>query len=638
MENQHDDQQEEGEVQVASEAAVHSLPIVEEFGRSGPPAVPPKPQESGLMRPSLNRGAGWLRIVGNYRKGVLQIVVEEFRRLGFQIAPSEVPDDQISVFWSRSFFPKLPGLKAHQKVNWLPGMSEICRKDLLGRNITIFAKRFGDEHFSFWPKSFNLPREWASFIEEFTARPVPYILKPPLAARGEGIRLFAKLGDTTENDEFLYSKIPLAQRYIPNPLLFHGKYKMSFRFYVALTSVDPLRIYIYQDGLVRICSKPYVNADYTNLLVHLTNYDLQVENEANFVQSMSGEETECRLDGLRADWKEVKEMLRRKGHDVDRMWAEIQDLVVKSFLAVEAPLSRSVKQHVKSRGTAYEVTGFDVLLDDNLKPWLLEVNHTPSLCPHTDLENDIKRHMLRDLYQLVDVQKRHLTDIRQRHDSILSQWRPQISPSLAPSSSAPSSDHSSDPSLIDSSEDSTKDRSRAPNTATDDVAFNPEEAPAPSSKTLPLPNPSLPVDPGLLEPLLDDLVSSFSAIPRVLNEAGEQEPRGSGVASAAPTRSSSVSSTTAFHAPQLDFPVDSHGHIQPDRFVVSDLWCIVDSAAEANRRGKWDLCFPNPETSSQYLPFLGPGRSKLIAMWQEHLKDESQTSVLKTVYSNVASE
>jgi hypothetical protein len=530
------------------------------------------------MRPSVNPGAGWLRIVGSYRNGVLQIVVEEFRRLGFRLAPTDIPDEQISSFWSRSFFPRLAKLLPTQKVNWLPGMSEICRKDTLGKNVTIYAKRFGEEHFDFWPKSFNLPLEWDAFIDEFQARPVPYILKPPLAARGEGIRLFTKLEDATRDSVYVQEKIPLAQRYIPNPLLFHGKYKMSFRFYVALTSVDPLRIYVYQDGLVRICSTEYRTdeASFSDLLVHLTNYDLHVSNEDQFVNAMRNEETECRLDGLRADWQEVKAMLSRQGKDVDRMWRDIQDLVVKSFISAEKPLQRAVKAHIKTRGTAYEVTGFDVLLDEDLKPWLLEVNHTPSLCPHTDLENDIKRHMLRDLYQLVDIERKHLASTVSRHEKVWASFHAK----RRPESTKPTTDCTQS---LDASSDSNPSLDSQPttlppsSTTFDSDPRNPASSlHAPGSATGTDRHADLPTKTSTSAP-------PPASAPSPSSPYTDQAPLTSHfpkLDSKRSSMSSTGSSTAESRLSSLPFPVDVYGEIQPDHFVSTDLWCIIDSEDE----------------------------------------------------------
>jgi hypothetical protein len=65
------------------------------------------------------------------------------------------------------------------------------------------------------------------------------------------------LSDVDVNEEFIQKKIPLAQQYVMNPMLFHG-HKITFRIYVAITSVDPLRIYVYPNGLARICSQEFV--------------------------------------------------------------------------------------------------------------------------------------------------------------------------------------------------------------------------------------------------------------------------------------------------------------------------------------------------------------------------------------------
>ena len=57
------------------------------------------------------------------------------------------------------------------------------------------------------------------------------------------------------------------------PALWLSQFDM--RVYVVVTSVDPLRVYLFKDGLVRLCTEPYVAPTAKNLSqtrMHLTNY------------------------------------------------------------------------------------------------------------------------------------------------------------------------------------------------------------------------------------------------------------------------------------------------------------------------------------------------------------------------------
>jgi hypothetical protein len=79
------------------------------------------------------------------------------------------------------------------------------------------------------------------------------------------------------------------QRYVDNPLLLEG-YKFDLRVYVLIGSIDPLRIYLYHDGLARFATETYEYATRSNFksaYQHLTNYAINKLNP-KFKEKQSG--------------------------------------------------------------------------------------------------------------------------------------------------------------------------------------------------------------------------------------------------------------------------------------------------------------------------------------------------------------
>ena len=77
-------------------------------------------------------------------------------------------------------------------------------------------------------------------------------MKPPAAARGIGIRVINKMSQIPKRRKVLI------QDYISNPYLIDGV-KFDLRVYVYVTSFDPLRVYICEDGLARFATVKYSN-------------------------------------------------------------------------------------------------------------------------------------------------------------------------------------------------------------------------------------------------------------------------------------------------------------------------------------------------------------------------------------------
>ncbi|NXY49011.1 TTLL4 polyglutamylase, partial [Ceuthmochares aereus] len=283
-------------------------------------------------------------------------------------------------------------IREHQKLNHFPGSFQIGRKDRLWRNLLKMQARCGKKEFNFFPQSFILPQDiklLRKAWEEGASRQ-KWIVKPPASARGIGIQVIHK-----------WSQLPkrrplLVQRYLHKPYLIGGK-KFDLRIYVYVTCYDPLRVYLFKDGLVRFASCKYSSSmkSLSNKFVHLTNYSV---NKKNTEYKSNSDETACQ--GHKWALKALWSYLTQKGVNSEAIWEKIKDIVIKTIIASEPYVNSLVKMYVRRPYCCHELFGFDIMLDENLKPWILEVNISPSLHSNSPLDVSIKGQMIRDLLNL----------------------------------------------------------------------------------------------------------------------------------------------------------------------------------------------------------------------------------------------
>lgn len=62
---------------------------------------------------------------------------------------------------------------------------------------------------------------------------------------------------------------------------------------------------------------------------------------------------------------------------------------------------KSVQQVMINDKHCFEVYGYDILIDDNLKPWLIEVNASPSLSTTTEMDRVLKMQVINDAFAVV---------------------------------------------------------------------------------------------------------------------------------------------------------------------------------------------------------------------------------------------
>lgn len=290
------------------------------------------------------------------------------------------------------------GLNRYQKVNQFPRSYEVTRKDNLARNMRRMEQMHGERHFEFMPKSFVLPADIAEFRAEWAAqRGAAWIVKPSASARGRGIFITRDWDIATER----YEDGVTVSRYIDNPLLLDG-YKFDLRLYVAVTSFHPLRIYVHEEGLARFATDPY-DPDpkhYENHFMHLTNYSIN-KNSSKFVANA---DTFVEDAGHKWSMTALRRRLRKAGIDDEKVWSMINDLIVKTIISVEPQVMAAVEMFVPHHSNCYELFGFDVMVDDALMPYLLEVNFAPSLACDAPLDHHIKSRVVAELLTLAGFQ------------------------------------------------------------------------------------------------------------------------------------------------------------------------------------------------------------------------------------------
>uniref|UniRef100_A0A8C0X8J0 Tubulin--tyrosine ligase-like protein 5 n=1 Tax=Castor canadensis TaxID=51338 RepID=A0A8C0X8J0_CASCN len=260
-------------------------------------------------------------------------------------------------------------LSEAQKVNHFPRSYELTRKDRLYKNIIRMQHTHGFKAFHILPQTFLLPAEYAEFCNSYSKDRGPWIVKPVASSRGRGVYLINNPNQISLEENILVS------RYINNPLLIDD-FKFDVRLYVLVTSYDPLVIYLYEEGL-----------NIRNQFMHLTNYSVN-KKSGDYV---SCDDPEVEDYGNKWSMSAMLRYLKQEGKDTTADW--IESLRILHSHNMENDLDYCV--------VFLELYGFDVLIDSTLKPWLLEVNLSPSLACDAPLDLKIKASMISDMFTVV---------------------------------------------------------------------------------------------------------------------------------------------------------------------------------------------------------------------------------------------
>lgn len=203
----------------------------------------------------------------------------------------------------------------------------------------------------------------------------------------------------------------IVSAYIDKPLLINKK-KFDMRMYVLVTSFYPLRVYLYNEGLARFATEEYSNdADHLrNKYVHLTNFSINKRNVKNYVRNdqkrprNAGQNDENPEEEDSSKWslQQLRKYLAKrivpkvsKNNPKSRMvftdlFEHCKDVIIKTLITVENPIVTEMNRVGNRQRCCFEIFGFDIMFDEAMKPWVLEVNCLPSLSSSSIFDKQVK--------------------------------------------------------------------------------------------------------------------------------------------------------------------------------------------------------------------------------------------------------
>lgn len=193
-------------------------------------------------------------------------------------------------------------------------------------------------------------------------------------SRGRGIRCFNNLYDIADyclgrDTQFVI------QKYIENPLLVEGR-KFDIRQWVLIQDYNPPRVYFYEESYLRFCMDDFSLDNIHNRFVHLTNNSVQKHNKAKKAM-------------IEDSMWEMDRFAKHLGPDKwQAIQQKIKNIVVWSIKACEG--------HVTAKKGSCEMVGFDFMIDDQLNPWLIEINMSPSMDSSTPVTSKLVKMVQRD--------------------------------------------------------------------------------------------------------------------------------------------------------------------------------------------------------------------------------------------------
>lgn len=260
--------------------------------------------------------------------------------------------------------------------NKLEENENICNKKLLFANLKNYYTFIGKQVFEVVPVTFHVKSRNDPGFNEFEKTFAQnegnniWIIKPgENTNRGKGISVSNSLEEIRAIvNEKCSTHTCIIQKYIDRPLLIN-KRKFDIRCFALLTSINSnLQGYFYTEGYIRTSSKEFSIKNLENKFIHLTNDAIQKYSEDYGKFESANKMSYSDLQNyLNANYQKQKINFERD------ILTKIKEIVTDTFVSVSDKIDPEKKLH------CFELFGYDFMIDEDFKVWLIEANTNPCL-------------------------------------------------------------------------------------------------------------------------------------------------------------------------------------------------------------------------------------------------------------------
>lgn len=254
------------------------------------------------------------------------------------------------------------------------GGGDLNEDELAGRAGQFSLERL--QNFREWPEFKDIrwgeaPAEWQDtmrkLVEQYKAlcpqasihagRNV-WIVKPGTNSKGSGVICMSTLPELLHHCDAMTNRI--VQKYIERPLLLFGGRKFDIRQWVLVTSVAPLKVFLFSECYLRLCNDVYDLGDLENRQSHISNWQVNKHGQNAIDGSVAS---------LHMFEEELQKITGNSKFFEEHLAPQMERIVMSTM--------RSAQTRLVPRKECFELYGFDVMVDEDFKMWLLEVNLSP---------------------------------------------------------------------------------------------------------------------------------------------------------------------------------------------------------------------------------------------------------------------